>query len=161
MKTIPLIDEDERVALVDDSDYEWLSQYEWYYSRRGVCIRGTFATMSHIILQVDGQIDHKDGEDWNNQRFNLRPCTNTQNSQNRKKGKKASSEYKGVCFNRNKKKWQAGIGLWNLLSGKYSKYLGLFLIEEDAAKAYDEAARHYFGEFAALNFPREDERSCL
>ena len=42
-----------------------------------------------------------------------------------------------------------------------AKYLGTFRPEVDAALAYDAAARKYFGEFAALNFPRPGEIGCL
>jgi hypothetical protein len=58
------------------------------------------------------------------------------------------SRYKGVS--RNREKWQARIKV----DGKQS-HLGIFTDEEDAARAYDAAARELFGEFAYLNFGGE------
>jgi hypothetical protein len=59
--------------------------------------------------------------------------------------KPTTSSYKGVSQFR--KKWVAWIGI----DGK-NKYLGLFLSEVEAAKAYDDAARELFGEYAKCNF---------
>ncbi len=57
-----------------------------------------------------------------------------------------SSKFKGVCFHKRHKKWQASIN-----SGGRLIHLGSFGGEIEAAKAYNEAALEYFGEFAKLN----------
>ena len=42
-----------------------------------------------------------------------------------------------------------------------TKHLGCFNNAESAARAYDDAARFYFGEYACLNFPTKNEQSCF
>ncbi len=75
----------------------------------------------------------------------MRLCTPAQNQYNRKSHKTFSSQYKGVCLY--KKKWIAQIRYNNK-----SIYLGYFNDETEAAKAYDNAAKMFFKEFAYLNF---------
>ena len=56
-------------------------------------------------------------------------------------------------------RWRAYIG--NARHGRSFVHLGTFSSPEEAARAYDVAARRYFGEFARLNFPRRGERGAL
>ncbi len=50
--------------------------------------------------------------------------------------------------------WAEQAGKWRV-EGK-NKHLGHFVIEINAARAYDRAAIGYYGESAILNFPRSD-----
>jgi hypothetical protein len=107
--------------------------------------------MHQIILEVpEGMIiDHINHDGMDDRSVNLRPATRAQNSRNRKKfPRKCSSKYKGVYLHKSSLKWQARI-----MFEKKRRYLGYFNNEIDAAKAYDEAAKKYHGEFACLNFP--------
>ena len=66
---------------------------------------------------------------------------------NRKKSiKSKSSKYKGVYFHKVTNKYLASIKF-----NKVSKHLGLYKNQEDAAEAYNKAAKIYHGEFAKLN----------
>ena len=56
-----------------------------------------------------------------------------------------TSKYKGVSRNSHRRKWQASISI----DRKY-KIIGVFDLEEDAAKAYEEAAKEYHGEYAFI-----------
>lgn len=157
-----------KVALVDDRDFEAMSHYKWH-ARKGVRTwyaeghghredgAPTHLSMHRLIMGApEGmQVDHIDGNGLNNTRENLRLCTRAENQFNRAcSGGK--SKYKGVSLHRNGKKWRAQI--W--FADKRVD-LGLFIDEEDAARAYDEAARRLFGQFARLNFPLEQEQSAL
>ena len=97
--------------------------------------------------------DHIDGDPLNNRRANLRIVTNAQNGTHKRKRKPGKSPYKGV--HRYYNRWQARIGV-----GYERIHVGSFATAEEAARAYDEAARRYHGEFAALNFPPSSERDA-
>jgi len=92
--------------------------------------------------------DHINGNGIDNRKKNLRQGTYAQNSWNRPKAKgKSRSIYKGVSLHKKDLKWQAQI----CVQGQ-RKYLGRFQNQLDAAKAYDHAAKKYYGQFAVLNF---------
>lgn len=74
---------------------------------------------------------------------------NTQDqARNRRKylTKKTSSKYKGVCFVKKSKVWCS-----NICTGGKRQYIGSYKTQEEAALAYNEAAKKYHGEFACLN----------
>ncbi len=151
-----------KVALVDDTDYKWLNQWKWciekgrstIYAMRNVGQKPcrTTLTMHRIIMQAQkGRgVDHIDGDGLNNQRSNLRFCTQSQNMMNQFKRKNCTSKYKGVFWNKRERKWivvitKQGRKLW----------LGRYDSEIEAAKIYDAKAKELYGEFARLNFPEK------
>jgi len=145
------------IALVDDADYEVVAMLgPWHarphgrttYAQANVRRNGRHTTiqMHRLIMGADGpRIDHIDGNGLDNRRANLRPATQAQNSRNQRCSN--PSGYKGVSATRGR--WCARI--WH--EGKL-RYLGMHDTPEAAARAYDDAAVRYFGEFARLNFDR-------
>lgn len=147
---------------VDDEDFDLLNRYSWWIcevkSKRAVKIQlsaqteidGKTVKIHRMIMSPpDGMdIDHIDGNPLNNQKYNLRICTRQENLRNtgKYKRKNSSSKYKGVSFHKKANKWEAGLKV----DGK-RKWLGLFDLEIDAAKAYNEAVLTYFGNFAKIN----------
>ena len=94
-------------------------------------------------------VDHRNGNSLDNRRANLRLATHAQNMHNRKKIKtKTSSQYIGASLDKRSGRWASKIRC----HGK-KVHLGCFGSDIEAAKAYDEAAKKYHGEFARLNFP--------
>lgn len=156
MKQIPLTQG--KFAMVDDSDFEWLNQWKWYAKKCGCkwyayrCVRSlasktgyTTIAMHTLIMHTPEQmqVDHIDGNGFNNQKGNLRICTPSENSCYKTRHK---NKYKGVR-KLSKKSWIAYI-----THNKKSIYLGSFGQEQQAAEAYNRAARMYHNEFASLNF---------
>ena len=158
MKKIPLTQN--KLASIDNEDFELISQYKWCVSKKHSisyaitsAIKNNIKTtlkMHRLIMKIVDpkiQIDHVDGDGLNNQKLNLRICTSQQNQRNRQKNKVSSSKFKGIWWDKRVKKWQVSIQI-----GKKRKHLGYFHNEIEAAKAYDTAAKKYFGEFARFNF---------
>lgn len=161
MKEIPLTKG--RVALVDDEDYELISQFTWHYTTRGYAMRSQRIGRIHKVgilmhryimsAPKDMHVDHINGDTLDNRRCNLRLASPSQNQHNKRKTKlyNTSSRFKGVTWHKHNKKWQAAIGG----KGRQTRYIGQFTTQEEAARAYDAAALHLFGEFAHINFPDE------
>lgn len=151
-----------KVAFVDDEDFDRVNQFKWYagysrgkwYARRTVNVSSTIkkaVVMHRFILglsDVSIEVDHIDHNGLNNQRSNLRKCTQAENKRNKSRAKNSSSIYLGVGYKKKRgKKWMANIRR----NGK-NWFLGYFLEEKDAAIAYDNAAKSLFGDFANVNF---------
>ena len=91
----------------------------------------------------NNEIDHINGVKNDNKIFNLRDSTHAQNLKNRSISSKNTSGYKGVSWDKNKKKWISSI----TVDGT-QKFLGYFTEREQAASSYRMAAERHFGEFA-------------
>lgn len=153
----------DKVAIVDDCDYEYLSQFKWHASkdkntfyarRRTPKINGKRRDiqMHREILDAppDALIDHRDGNGLNNTRDNLRLSTNQQNQHNQHPRVGGTSRFKGVFWDAGKQKWCAMIHI-----NMKKIWLGSFASELEAARAYDDAARAMYGEFARPNIATE------
>lgn len=148
----------EQVALVDVEDYEWLNQRKWrsykdhntYYAVRTIRKgeKWTAQKMHREILEIPKNMDtdHINGNGLDNRKENLRACTNSQNQANRGMPINNTSGYKGVCWYKANRKWQAQIKI-----NKKQIYLGRYSTKEQAALIYNEAALKYHGKFARLN----------
>lgn len=143
-----------KYAIVDDEDYERLSQWKWHfdgvYARRSTPDKDKKCVNMHRLLcdfPVGKQIDHINGDQLDNRKCNLRICTRQQNHWNRSINlSPKSSKYKGVYWENERQKWRAYIYKNNKRIN-----IGRFLTEQEAANAYNKYAINMFGEFARLN----------
>lgn len=92
------------------------------------------------------QIDHINGDPSDNRINNLRLATNSQNHMNQKP--RDGRRFKGIETRGNK-------FIARIVKDQVRKNLGTFNTAEEAAMAYNKAAKELFGEFARLN-PVED-----
>lgn len=97
-----------------------------------------------------GNIDHKDRNGLNNQKYNLRICSRGDNASNVSPKKNKLSKYLGVTWDKKRNKWLSQLSKGSKKNRRNLHYK-LFDNEIDAAKSYNEAAIKYHGEFANLN----------
>lgn len=144
----------DKFTLVDALDFEWASQWEWGLSSGGYAKRSKYIANAHpktvylhrelINAPKDKQVDHINRDRLDNRRGNLRLCTNTQNQMNCWRNPK--SGFKGVYKLHKKDGYQVKLRL-----GGQRIFVGNFLNKLEAARAYNQAAQKYYGEFARLN----------
>lgn len=144
-------------AIIDDEDLELVNKWKWCYAH-GYAVRsggyqsdGRKKRLIYMHRVIAGcmlyqKADHVNRNRLDNRRSNLRICTQAQNLANQGARPGNSSGYKGVSWDKLAGKWKAQI-----CKNYKRKYLGNFVLLEDAVKAYNDAAKEHFGEFAHLN----------
>ncbi len=143
-----------QVVIVDEQDYEELSKYKWYlidgFAARTIKKddKRTTIYMHRVIMDAPMGVSvyHINHNKLDNQRENLRLVKGSARM-HRRPSVKHSSKYRGVYWCKDKRKWIAEIKVY-----KKQIRLGRFEVEKDAAIAYDEAARKYYGSLARTNF---------
>jgi hypothetical protein len=148
-----------KVAIVDDEDYDYLNQWKWFannmngkfYVKKKITVsknKQTDIYMHRFIMKPNKGmvIDHLDGNTLNNQKNNLRICTHAENMRNSKIPINNKSGYKGVSYQENRNTYRAQIKFNNKTIN-----IGDFIDPIDAARAYNEVALKYHGEFAHIN----------
>lgn len=144
-------------ALVDDADFERVAGYNWRLCSQGYVVAHTgpsYKRARHALHRMvmnassGAAVDHINHNKLDCRRENLRLCSWLQNSYNKRHRDGSGSKYKGVSWNKARRKWFASIG-----AERKRVYLGLFIDELSAAQAYDQSALSLHGVYACLNFP--------
>ena len=150
-----------QVAIVDDSDYESLSQWKWqaywnkatrsYYAVRTERIgphEKRWVLMHRQILGLQygerSQSDHVDHDTLNNSRSNLRQASKSQNMANRRLNRTTRSGFKGVGLHVYKNRVSYVVRVAD-------EWIGTFKDAITAAVAYNREAVCRYGEYACVN----------
>ena len=141
-------------ALVDDEDFEVLSQFTWRLTRKGYATRhlprdGGPQKSMLMHRQIMGlnkgdrvEVDHRNGNKLDNRRNNIRVATPSQNMANVSLRSDNTSGCKGVHWYKAGKKWKAYISY-----NKKQKHLGTFDTKELAIEFRQLAAELLHGEY--------------
>lgn len=152
-------------AIIDDADWPVVSRYTWHAHPQPKCggfqaktytgqitvagrKRSVLVNMQTLLMgnRPGFEIDHRNRNPLDNRRSNLRWATYSQQLANR--AVKNKTGFRGVAKN-GKRSWMASIQPPKG-SGKRI-YLGTFKSPEEAAAAYQMAARELWGEFACFD----------
>lgn len=154
---------DNQIVLIDDEDFDKIKHIKWRIEqskcqpyvkfRTTDKNRKTMAFIMHrIIMNIEHLswkeviVDHINGNTLDNRKYNLRLANHNTNQYNTKKSIKNTTGYRGVDWRKQEKKYRVRVSY----NGKRIT-IGWFHDIREAAKAYNEAAIKYHGEFAKLN----------
>lgn len=160
-------------AIIDAADLPKVQGRAWNWdpgdkSKKPVVILASVdkanTPLKRLILGIETtelRVAHVNGDPLDCRRENLEVETPAEQLYRTRKhgivnGRQFTSQYKGVC-------WCEDRGMWvaQIRKGGLYRHIGRFYEEEDAAEAYDKAARELFGDHASLNFPDAGERSAV
>lgn len=154
MRKIPLTQG--RFALIDNEDYEKISQYKWFYHDYACRKQNKQLVMMHRfligIIPDNKEIDHINGDKLDNRRCNLRLATHSENQANKKIGINNISGFKGVSVTF--RKYKGTIYKYYVAQiSKDSKIrnLGTFKYINKAIEKYNKEAIKLFGEYAKVS----------
>lgn len=134
--------------IFDQVMFPILRNYRWNengsgYLQSTINNRTVFA--HHLVIGRPSKgfiVDHKDLNKRNCRGVNLRFVTIPENGANAKLSSRNASGFKGVCWDKSRRKWKAAIG---------SKSIGRYDSPQDAAAAYDAALVAKYGDCAVTN----------
>ena len=138
-------------ALVSPEDRH-LAELSWSLNHQGYATLSVKTDGEKLMHRMVAQpeegmvVDHINHIRADNRRENLRNCTQAQNACNTRRIA-SSTGYRGVVYEKRDGRWQAGI-----VCNRLRMTVGRYQTAEEAAKAYDSAARALHGEYAVLNF---------
>ncbi len=157
MKLIELTQD--RLAIVDDEDFDWLSKWNWHYwrgkkAKTGYAMRKTLGPKRKTVrMQVavmkrhkrwkrGREVDHIDTCGCDNRKVNLRLASRNGQTANSGLRTDSTSGVRGVSWHKKAGKWEAYIHT----NGK-RKHLSLFDDFDEAVEARRRAEIKYFGEY--------------
>lgn len=143
-----------KVAIVDEIDFEYLSQWKWKCTshgyaaravRKGEGERGRQVYMHRVVARPleDQEVDHRNCNKLDNRRSNLRICSESENKRNRTAHRNNKLGLKGVSLHSSKTCYMARI-----MKDRKLVHLGYFKTPEEAHKAYTEASKTLHGDFS-------------
>ncbi len=150
-------------ALIDAADADEVLRYRWYLHASGYAARGRLVAdgpgpkaiyMHRSILNAPDQmpVRHPPGTSrLDNRRATLRLATPSRSRSGLDLRQDNASGYRGVTWVAKRGRWQA-----QLQVDGTRHFLGYFAVKEEAARAYDAAAKEAFGDFAQRNLPPLD-----
>lgn len=135
MKTIKLTQN--KTVKVDDSDYQWLNQYKWYFHVQGYAVRkskGKAILMHRLIMNTPEGMDtdHINRDKLDNRRENLRVCTHAENMRNRNIHRPYKPRTPGSSAGRISFSTLRGVWEVKVQRNGIRKYYGSYKKKEDA-----------------------------